>query len=110
MQLAEVRQRRQSGLREQLAAHRGGEGELADGRADGGHDAFGAQRVEVLVFVEAAAEVEDFEAAVDRDGRPACVSEVGVADRELAEGGDAEEGGEGEVGAEEGVVGDVGVV
>lgn len=47
------------------------------------------------------------ELAVDGDGCPGGVAEVGAVDVELAEGGDGEEGGEVEGGAEGGVVWDV---
>ena len=60
--------------------------------------------------METCAEVEDLEPAVYGHGGPVFVAEVGVAERERAEGGDAEEGREGEVGVECWVGRDVGVV
>ncbi len=55
----------------------------------------------------AAPEVEHFERAIDRHAFPLRVAEMGVANTELFEGGEAEEGREAELMAEERVIGDI---
>ena len=70
----------------------GVEGERVDGVADVAHDTLSADTVEVLGLVVAATEIKEFEGTTDGGGGPHGVTEMGVADAKLFEGGKTEKG------------------
>jgi hypothetical protein len=93
MDLAQLAERGLLGLLKGLSGKGSVEGELVEGGANVSDDALCADAVEVGGLVVAAAEVEELEGAVDGREGPVWVAEVGVADLELAKGGEAEERG-----------------
>jgi hypothetical protein len=88
----------------------GGKTKLVNGGTDSGHDALGADAVEVFVFMVATTKIEGPELAVDRGSRPAMVAEMGIVNGEFLEGGNPKERRKGKFGTEDGMIGNILVV